>query len=106
VPNQAAPKENPATGVTPAAPWRIRTVSTLPGYQLLVSFQDGRTGIIDCSAIKISANPGIYAELADPDFFAQVRLELGALTWPNGADLDPGWLYDELAARETWSVPF
>jgi Protein of unknown function (DUF2442) len=106
VSSQAAPKENPATGVTSAAPWRIRTVTTLPGYQLMVSFQDGRSGIVDCSMIKNSVTPGIYAPLSDLDFFAQVRLELGVLTWPNGADLDPGWLYDELATRESWSVPF
>jgi len=29
--------------------------------------------------------------LADPEFFAQVRVddELGTVAWPNGADLDP-----------------
>ena len=24
-------------------------------------------------------------------------LESGAVTWPNGADLDPAWLYDQVA---------
>ncbi len=24
-------------------------------------------------------------------------LELGAVTWPNGAGLDPAWLYDQVA---------
>jgi len=27
------------------------------------------------------------------------------VTWPNGADLDPTWMYDELKMAETWSVP-
>ena len=106
MPSQATSKENSAVGIVPAAPWRIRAVTTLPDYRLSVSFQDGRTGIVDCSAIKTTTNPGIYAALADQDFFIQVRIELGALTWPNGADLDPGWLHDELANRESWSVPF
>ncbi len=32
-----------------------------------------------------------FDPLADPDFFAQVRVddELGTVVWPNGADLDP-----------------
>jgi hypothetical protein len=68
---------------------------------------DGRSGIVDCSSVTSSKNPGVYAPLANPEFFAQVRIELGALTWPNGADLDPAWLYDSITADgKSWSVPF
>ena len=104
--SQTAAKENPTVGVIPTAPWRIQAVTTLPGYQLAVSFRDGRSGIVDCSAIQTALNPGIYAALADPDFFTQVQVELGVITWPNGADLDPSWLHDELADRDLCSVPF
>ena len=33
----------------------------------------------------------VFAPLADPDFFARVRVDddLGTVVWPNGADLDP-----------------
>jgi hypothetical protein len=71
-----------------------------------VTFCDGSNGIIDCSTILDSANPGIYGPLSSPEFFAQVRLELGALIWPNGADLDPSWLHAELADKKMWTVPF
>ena len=106
MPSQTAAQENSTAGIIPAAPWRIQAVSVLPGHQLAVTFRDGRKGIVDCSTILVSANPGIYAPLASPEFFAQVQLELGALTWPNGADLDPGWLHGELSNKKTWSVPF
>lgn len=106
MPSQTTTQKNPATGIIPAAPWRIKAVSVLPEFQLAVTFCDGRNGIIDCSSILNSSNPGIYAPLADPDFFVQVALELGALTWPNGADLDPGWLYAELKNTKSWSIPF
>jgi len=106
VPSQTTTPEDSAAGVTPAAPWRIRAVSLLPDYKMAVTFYDGRNGIVDCASILTSTNPGIYAPLAAPDFFAQVKLELGAPTWPNGADLDPGWLHAELADRKLWSVPF
>src|SRR5262249_8500155 len=36
--------------------------------------------------------------LKDPAFFARVFVELGALTWPNGYDLDPIALHDRMAA--------
>lgn len=103
---QTAAQENPAAGVIPAAPWRIQAVSVLPDFRLAVTFRDGSGGIVDCSTIRRSTNPGIYAPLASPEFFAQVNLELGVPTWPNGADLDPAWLHAELAGTKTWSVPF
>ena len=106
MPSQTTTQKDRATGVIPAAPWRIKAVSVLPEFRLAVTFCDGRNGIIDCSSIQNSGNPGIYAPLAEPDFFSQVMLELGALTWPNGADLDPGWLHAELADTKSWSVPF
>jgi hypothetical protein len=81
-------------------------VSVLPDYRLAVTFCDSRNGIIDCASILTTINPGIYAPVATPDFFAQVKLELGALTWPNAADLDPGSLHAELADGKLWSVPF
>lgn len=106
MPNQTATQENSAAGVIPAAPWRIQAVSVLPDLRLALTFRDGLTGIADFSALKIGKDKGIYEPLADAEFFAQVRIELGALTWPNGADMDPAWLHDNLATNKTWSVPF
>lgn len=106
MPSQTTAQENSAAGVIPAAPWRIQAVSVLPDFRLAITFCDGRNGIVDCVSILTSDNPGVYAPLAAADFFAQVSLELGVLTWPNGADLDPGWLHAELAGCKQWSVPF
>jgi len=57
------------------------------------------------SALVNSADAGMYAELKDPQMFQQVNVELGALTWPNGADLDPSWVHEEISKNKTWSVP-
>lgn len=103
-------QENPAAGVdpvpAPAAPWRVKAMSVLSDYRLALTFVDDKTGIVDCSAIRIASDLGIYAPLREQDYFGQVKLELGAPTWPNGADLDPAWLYDNLGDGKTWSVPF
>ena len=34
--------------------------------------------------------------LRDPTYFARVFVENGVLTWPNGFDLDPIALHDEM----------
>ncbi len=87
------------------APWRISAVTVLADYRLAVTLMDGRSGVADCASVVTSKNPGIYASLADPEFFSQVHIELGALTWPNGAGFDPAWLYDNLADGKSWPVP-
>ena len=30
----------------------------------------------------------------------------GVVTWPNGADIDPAWMYEQVRANKSWSVPF
>jgi hypothetical protein len=52
-----------------------------------------------------SERAGVYAVLKDETLFSQVNVELGVLTWPNGADLDPEWVHEELGKNKTWSVP-
>jgi hypothetical protein len=62
-------------------------------------------GIVDMSALVNSPDAGIYAELKDAQVFQKVSIELGALTWPNGADLDPLWTHEKISKNKTWSVP-
>jgi hypothetical protein len=104
--SEATAEIDRAAGITPKAPWRIKALTVLPEYRLAVTFQDGTAGICDMSALKTATNLGIYAPLADPNVFSQARLELGTVTWPNGADLDPQWMHEEIERSESWSVPF
>lgn len=106
MPTQTTSAQDKTAGINPAAPWRISALSVLPDYRLAVTFNDGVAGVVDCSGITTASDPGMYAPLAAADFFAQARLEFGAVTWPNGADLDPAWLHGELEQNKSWSVPF
>lgn len=105
MPIKATTQEHRPTGVTAAAPWRVRAVSVLPGYRLSVTCNDGTSGIVDMSRLIASERAGIFAALKDVDLFPQVGIELGALTWPNGADLDPVWVHEEIGKNQSWSVP-
>ena len=54
-------------------------------------------GVHDFSA-TVARDGEMVQPLKDPAFFARMFVELGALTWPNGYDLDPIALHDRMAA--------
>jgi hypothetical protein len=75
----------------------VTKLKYLGGYRLHVTFSDGRTGEHDFSALVARTGP-MVEPLRDPDYFARVFLEYGALTWPNGFDMCPDWLRGEIEA--------
>lgn len=93
---------NRGPGVVPAAPWRVTAISVRPGYRLAVTFVDGTSGIADLSLLVCAKDAGIFAPLADPKVFGQAQVELGVITWPTGADLDPDWLHEEIRRSGEW----
>ncbi|MDP2024588.1 DUF2442 domain-containing protein [Sulfuriferula sp.] len=103
---QTASEADQTTGVIPAAPWRIKALSVLPDYRLAVTFMDNTNGIVDFSAVPTAKECGIFEALKDKACFDQARLELGVVTWPDGADMDPGWMYEQIRVNKSWSVPF
>jgi hypothetical protein len=83
----------------------VHALNVLPAYRLSITCNDGTSGIIDMSALVNSSDAGIYSALKDIHLFEGVQIELGALTWPNGADLDPMWAHEEIQKNKMWSVP-
>lgn len=70
----------------------VTDVRCLGGYRLRLSFDDGTFGEVDFSQEEWA---GVFAPLADPEYFAMVQLdeELGTIVWPNGADIAPETLH-------------
>ena len=75
---------------------RVVEVAALDEYKLWVRFQDGTSGTIDLSSELWGP---MFEALRDKTLFGQasVHPELHTVTWPNGADLSPEYLYE--AAR-------
>lgn len=48
---------------------------------------------------------GIFEPLKDKACFDQARLDLGVVIWPNGVDIDPAWMYEQIKINKSWS-PF
>lgn len=70
-------------------------VHALGGHKLQIEFSDGTVGVRDFVAV-CEKTGAMAAPLKDPDYFARVFVDDGALTWPNGYDWDPTALYDEM----------
>ena len=85
-------------------PWRVRQVRALPGYRLLVTFVDGLSGAVDMSALIASAEAGVFARLRNPELFAAVRLEHGAVTWPGELDLAPDAMHAAIRKHGEWKL--
>lgn len=90
----------------PTTPWRIVSVRANDDLHLRVVFVDGTTGDVQLrefveSPIVVGT---LFEALREPAYFRQVRLQIGAVTWPNGADLAPDAMYDSIRATGHWVV--
>jgi Protein of unknown function (DUF2442) len=83
-------------------PWHVTDVHPAGGYRLFVTFADGTHGEVDLSRLVASDNAGVFAQLRDPTIFARVSVAYGAVTWPNGIDLAPDAMYDEIKKESRW----
>jgi hypothetical protein len=82
----------------------VKTASALPDARLRVTFVDGTSGEVEMGALL--HNPDLdgtlFEPLRDPAIFAQAQVVLGAIQWPNGADLAPDAMYDAIRERGVW----
>ena len=76
----------------------MTAVEPLEGFVLRLSFSDGITRDVDVE--KLLRGPVFEPLREDAELFRQVRVESGALIWPNGADMDPAVLYG--SAEPAW----
>ena len=75
---------------------KVVEVKSLEGYRLWLRFNDGTTGTVDLSAELWGL---LFEPLKDKTLFGQAAIhpELETVTWPNGADLAPEFLYEQIA---------
>jgi hypothetical protein len=99
---KSAAKENIATRIVSAAPWRLTKVKPLPHYKLEVEFNDGTHGFVEMLSLIMSDHAGVFAVLKDEDVFNQAHLEYGVLTWPGEIDLAPDAMHDAVKKNGCW----
>jgi len=64
-------------------------------HTLWLRFEDGAAGEVDLST---ELRGPVFEPLRDPTYFRRfiVSPDLGTVSWPNGADFAPEFLYDKL----------
>ena len=69
----------------------------LGDHRVHLRFDDGLEGDID---LADSLDGVVFEPLRDPAYFAGFSIEGWTLTWPNGADFAPEFLYDRVRGRQ------
>jgi hypothetical protein len=78
--------------------WHVASLRVLPGHRLDVELADGLRGVVDMSKDRFS---GVFAPLADEAYFALATVCDGVVVWPNGVDVAPDAMYNEVSGNRT-----
>ena len=75
----------------------VLDVEPLGDHRIRLTFDDGLVGDVDLADELWGP---VFELLRDPTMFVRVRVDpdLGTVSWPNGADLDPCTLHDAVVA--------
>jgi len=76
----------------------------LGGYRLWLSFNDGFSGELD---LAHRLHGEVFEPLKDVTFFGRVRFEpeMDTIVWPNGANLAPEYLRDQMIQQGCYVAP-
>ncbi len=76
---------------------KLETAEYVESYKIFISFRDGKSGTIDLQGELWGE---VFEPLKEISEFKKFSLnsELNTITWPNGADLAPEFLYKHVAA--------
>lgn len=68
-------------------------------YKVEVTFNDGRKGVAD---LQDALSGPVFKPLRDKSLFSQLKVdeELETISWPNGADLAPEYIYFKAFRKE------
>lgn len=70
----------------------VTSVRPLPGFRLLLTFEDGKRGIYDVEPLL---DKGVFRRLRNNALFNQVTVELGSVAWPGDLDIAPETLWED-----------
>jgi hypothetical protein len=80
--------------------WDVVKVEVAGPLTLAVEFEDGLKGNV---RFDLTYLRGVFAKLKDAEYFAQVGIAYGVVSWPNEQpDLAPDVMYDEIKAHGEW----
>lgn len=79
--------------------WDVIEVTPETHLTLFVRFTDGLAGKVRFLPSHLM---GVFAPLKQADFFKQVFIQDGVVTWPGEIDLAPDAMHDEIKHHGEW----
>lgn len=79
--------------------WDVTSVEPVKYLVIKVTFVNGLQGTV---CFKPSHLTGVFKPLKDKDYFNQVFVSHGVVTWPGEIDLAPDAMYAEIKAQGQW----
>lgn len=70
---------------------KIVGVEPLDDYKLIIEFDNGEKKLKD---MKPYLEKGVFSKLKDKDFFKEVKISFGTISWDNDIDMCADSLYE------------
>jgi hypothetical protein len=77
----------------------VNQIKVVGPLQLEVVFADGIRGRVVFEPTHLT---GVFASLQNLEFFNQVRINGGAVSWPGDIDLAPDAMHEEIRKSGVW----
>jgi hypothetical protein len=74
----------------------ISKAKQVDDYQIELVFNNNKKGVVDLKNTIFTDTRDIFKELKDLNKFKKFKIEFDTLSWENGLDLAPEFLYDLL----------
>ena len=74
----------------------ISKAKQVDDYQIELVFNNKKKGVVDLKNTIFTDHRDIFKELKDLNKFKKFKIEFDTLSWENGLDLAPEFLYDIL----------
>ena len=71
---------------------RVKEIEYLDGYRLKLRFGNGKVKVVDL-AEEMKHAKNLFLDLVNTDYFKKVECDGISISWPNGIDFCPDWLY-------------
>ena len=79
--------------------WDVVEAKVLGSLEFAVTFADGLSGRVKFLPSHLY---GVFEKLREPDFFQQLRVTDGFVSWPGDIDIAPDAMYREIKNSGTW----
>ncbi|NMW22371.1 MAG: DUF2442 domain-containing protein [Chlorobiaceae bacterium] len=83
--------------------WDVKSVKPLTDYRIYVETEGGQKGFFDLTPYL---DHGVFSELRDINYFNQVGILFGAVTWPHEQDIAPETLLAEMQTIDSSPAEF